>query len=178
MIKIIDDFITKYEQDQVEEILLSDTFPWYAQMNSVDLDEKDFKEIHHYYDGPQLTHTFFNNGDINSSAYDSVKKMFHLDDLGTIIRCKANLKYNVVGSSIDTYNKPHYDSVEDHKVAIYYVNESDGDTWIFDENEKVKERISPKKGRMIFFDGKHLHAASHPIKTKQRCVINIDYKNE
>ena len=26
MIKIVDDFITKYEQDQVEEILLSDTF--------------------------------------------------------------------------------------------------------------------------------------------------------
>ena len=67
--------------------------------------------------------------------------MFHLDDLGTIIRCKANLKYNVVGSSIDTYNKPN-DSVEDHKLWIYYVNESDGDTWIFDENEKVKERIS------------------------------------
>ncbi|MBC8131759.1 MAG: hypothetical protein H7X95_02160, partial [Deltaproteobacteria bacterium] len=78
------------------------------------------------------------------------------------------------------YHNPHVDFYVPHNVALYYVNDSDGDTVVFNEtsdqidleqsarhaNEKKftqLKRISPKKGRMMAFDGRHYHASMHPM---------------
>jgi Putative 2OG-Fe(II) oxygenase len=91
------------------------------------------------------------------------------------------------------YHNPHVDFYEPHVVGLYYVNDSDGDTVVFNEttqtltleqsatfaNEgKFTElaRITPKKGRMVFFDGKHYHASMHPTKTSHRIVVTFDFR--
>jgi hypothetical protein len=37
-------------------------------------------------------------------------------------------------------------------------------------------RISPKKGRMVFFDGKHYHASMHPLENPQRIVVTFNFR--
>ncbi len=72
--------------------------------------------------------------------------------------------------------EPHIDIKDTpHWVCLYYVNDSDGDT-IFYQNDKITEikRISPKKGRIAFFDGSVYHSGSKPS-TTPRGVINISF---
>jgi 2OG-Fe(II) oxygenase superfamily len=91
------------------------------------------------------------------------------------------------------YHNPHVDFYEPHKVALYYVNDSDGDTVVFNETaEQVSveqsvtlansgrftemARIAPRKGRMVFFDGKHYHASMHPTKSAHRIVVTFNFR--
>jgi hypothetical protein len=87
---------------------------------------------------------------------------------------------------------PHIDSFFPHWNAIYYVNDSDGDTFIFNETNDtydagqddiirikenkftVKKRITPKKGKILIFPGKYYHSSSFARESKFRCVINMN----
>ena len=51
---------------------------------------------------------------------------------------------------------PHVDMDGEHHTAVYYVNDSDGDTIIGDE------KVSPKANRVVIFDGKTLHNGHSP----------------
>ena len=82
---------------------------------------------------------------------------------------------------------PHVD-IEDGGglTGIYYINDSDGDTVIFNEkdntpirnNEEISVRkvIKNKRGRLVLFDQSLLHAGCPPIKSNQRLVINFNIK--
>ena len=88
-----------------------------------------------------------------------------------------------------SYDIFHIDLVFPHTVFLYYINDSDGDTIILDKlhnegdpfflendydfsNDKV-ERVSPKKGRVVVFNGFQYHAAGIP-KKDPRCVLNFN----
>jgi hypothetical protein len=107
---------------------------------------------------------------------------------------RANLTLNSAGSSLK-HHLPHIDSFFPHYVAIYYVNDSDGDTIIFNETNDsydsgdadinkiktgpftIKRRVTPKKGKVLIFEGKYYHTSSWPIVNKCRSVININLEN-
>jgi hypothetical protein len=91
------------------------------------------------------------------------------------------------------HHNPHVDFYEPHQVALYYVNDSDGDTVVFEEtsddltleqsarhaNENrftPIERVSPRKGTMVGFDGKHYHASMHPMRHQSRIVVTFDFR--
>jgi hypothetical protein len=90
------------------------------------------------------------------------------------------------------HHNPHVDFSQPHKTAVYYVNDCDGDTVIFKEtvddvpiqmsgrhaNEdkfRVAARVSPAKGKMIAFDGRHYHASNHPMKASKRIAITFNF---
>ena len=53
------------------------------------------------------------------------------------------------------------------------MNDSDGDTILF-KDRKVSKRITPKKNRLLAFNGFKLHASSHPINSIARVVLNYN----
>lgn len=93
----------------------------------------------------------------------------------------------------------HVDTYFSHIVILYYVVSSDGDTIITDkkfkladiENRKLSDglrdetidvryedcnivkRITPKKGRVVVFDGGYYHAGEQS-KQSMRCIINYN----
>ena len=74
--------------------------------------------------------------------------------------------------------KIHTDLNFPHWVCLYYVNDSDGDTILYKDDEKTEiKRISPKKGRIVFFDGSIKHCGSFPSKN-YRSIINFDFLGE
>ncbi len=91
------------------------------------------------------------------------------------------------------FHNPHVDFYEPHMVGLYYVNDSDGDTVVFDQTAdqvSVQEsvtlansgrftemgRVTPQKGRMAFFEGKHYHASMHPMKSSHRIVVTFNFR--
>ena len=74
---------------------------------------------------------------------------------------------------------PHIDICNKiHIVGLYYVMDSDGDTVIYNERKEsetytIKERVSPKQGRMVIFDGGLFHAAEQPLNST-RCIVNYN----
>jgi hypothetical protein len=80
------------------------------------------------------------------------------------------------------HNGVHVDLPSDkpHIACVYYVNGSDGDTIIYENtiggditNLVEHKRVTPKRGRMVFFDGSRYHCSSQPT-INYRCIINFD----
>src|SRR5262249_22323470 len=98
-----------------------------------------------------------------------------------LLRIKANL---LVRSAVPGGPKPfppHVDIPKPHWVMIYYVNDSDGDTLIFDKNypdwanATVVHAVGRKRGRAIFFDGRHYHCGTIPAQNDVRVVLNYNF---
>jgi hypothetical protein len=101
-----------------------------------------------------------------------------------VVRAKCNL------TTITKEKKPswpHVDGRDDHYVFLYYVNDSDGDTVIYNqefvdkqykqEDMTIFKQISPKAGSAIFFNGKYFHTYYSPQKNNIRCVINMNLED-
>ena len=90
------------------------------------------------------------------------------------------------------YNIPHVDlgGVANYKTLIYYPEDSDGDTILFDSKERFGSethveiiqsirgeigRFAPKKGKALYFKGDTIHAGNNPINYPVRTVINFDF---
>jgi 2OG-Fe(II) oxygenase superfamily len=90
------------------------------------------------------------------------------------------------------HHNPHVDFSQPHQTAVYYVNDSDGDTVIFSEtiDEVSVERstefanqnlftvagsVPPKKGKMCCFDGRYYHASSSPTRAAKRIAITFNF---
>jgi len=79
----------------------------------------------------------------------------------------------------ETYGIPHNSHVDrphNHLVALYYMNDSDGDTFFFEgESDKVIHREPVERGKLIVFNGHNkFHASSSPSK-KIRLTLNVNY---
>ena len=83
------------------------------------------------------------------------------------------------------HNGLHVDIPQEHLACVYYLNDSDGDTILYEQtmhnteagskNVKLVEhkRVTPKKGRMVVFDGARYHCSSQP-RNGYRAIINFD----
>ena len=194
MIKFYDNIISKDLQDKIENNLSSNNYAWFLNNDTVGYTgrplDMPLSKVKEYL---QFTHLYY--------AYDNDKKVCvknsndteNIDNLINeindyfkwpkceVYRVKANLQTQFTDNDHDYYNTPHIDFFEMNLLScIYYVNDSDGDTLFFDSSNKLNviERVSPKKGRFVLFDGNILHTGQHPIKNKKRMVVNINLRSE
>ena len=185
---VIDDAISTTIQDEINTDFINPNFPWYLSRSlstvSKEAAEK-FLSNNNVREYVMLVHTFYdtlNGVTVKNSEFtpmlDKILKPL-LGKLGlnsvNLLRCRANLQTQHKNNLPDTHNTPHTDILDDHYVLIYYVNDSDGDTFLFDDDQEIITRISPKKGRALIFNGKTLHAGSHPYTSQLRCIVNIDF---
>jgi hypothetical protein len=100
---------------------------------------------------------------------------------------------------VDKIDKPHIDKPFPHIVGLYYVNDADGDTVIYKETHNrvldpqakklwsdlnaseikpesltIEQTVSPKKGRLVFFNGNRYHSSTQPT-SGPRCVLNFNF---
>ena len=104
-----------------------------------------------------------------------------------IQRIKANFNSREVIENKGSCYVPHVD-IENGGgwTGIYYINDSDGDTVIFNEKTNnpvrnqeeisVKQVVQNKKGRFVLFNQDNLHAGCPPIENDNRLVINYNIK--
>ena len=195
MIKVFDDFISERYANEIEQRLFGNFFPWYfAPDVSVDaslLDQSKYKLR------PAAFHMLRQNSITNSNFYEFIEPMIiaAADKAGIeykdVYKCRAFLQYPLADSIIKN-SKPdpaHIDDEEPHIVVLYYVMDSDGDTIIYDkkwdgiedrhvygsqyDNWNIEQKVTPKKGRVVVFDGRYFHTAEQP-RNNLRCVLNAN----
>ena len=182
-IKIIDNFLSLKNHKEILNTLTSNCFEWYIQENNLTVDKKIYLKNKNIYkniiESFQMCHGFYNQEkNINSNKFYLIEnfiKKFALKNKTNkiqIIRAKANILFKQ-NRLLTQHNTPHVDFNQKHKVLLYYVNDSDGDTLFF-KNKKIIKRVSPKSNRLIIFDGDILHAGSNPLKSDYRIVLNIN----
>lgn len=171
--QIIDQYFSKQIQDEIESVLSSNDFPWFFIPETVSGDKESklpkFKNTKNTFG---FKHFLYDFNEVNSNYFKDFNNLFKFNNL---IRAKINLLTPIAGYKKNNHNQPHVDiDDKEHVTKIYYVNDSDGDTFFFDKNHKLIQRVTPKKGRLIVFNGLILHAGSNPIKFDRRMVININ----
>ena len=181
---VIDDIIPKKYQDCIQDTFFGSNFSWFF--------EPDITFVNKQIDNYGFHHTFQRNtGEVNSEFLKFVMPLVFTGvdklkvDYTEVIQARAFLQ--TLREDKKLHNKPHVDLHYPHLVFLYYVNQTDGDTFIFEETSKdtfnikkdhqfkIKKRVSPKKGRGVFFNGESYHASSNPT-GNPRCVINFDLK--
>lgn len=96
-------------------------------------------------------------------------------------------------SDYDPKDLTHVDTGQDHIAMIYYINDSTGSTHIYENIEgnnaetynknfhgvdhsklKIIDKIEPKKGRVLVFDGNLHHHGDYPVEGN-RFIINFNF---
>lgn len=187
--KIIDGVVSNAYQDAVEEALLSVRFPWYLNRNTVDEAYGSVYGTENTIEAPQLTHTFIRQRTPQSEYAQFISLIPNTLMLTENVRTdkpyrvKANLNFKVPNCARTEHFTTHVDLYgEDKKsldgviTCIYYVNDCDGDTIFFSPNGKEEiGRVSPKKGRIVYFDANIPHAGQPPVNADLRCLINFNF---
>lgn len=197
---IIDNILPQDISDKIEETVTSNLFPWYILR---DIQKEKLYDDNEYkvssnkktLNTIQLSHGVFDfqnkNSQVNSELFDLTKKItdiccdkFYISP--KYLRMKYNLLMNHSKNKKGIHNTPHVDNpFIDNYSMIYYVNDSDGDTFIFnqtyqfDNPQKIKKfsvfkKIEPRKNRAILFPGRYFHASSNPIRNEHRIVLNVN----
>jgi hypothetical protein len=193
---VIDDFLPIEFQDSIVRMLTEHEFPWNFFPYSVS--EKEYPLDEHYHiDSPfkehiQFRHVFASEGKIVSPFFEYIAPLIGeyqqlLGEKDTYLqRIKANL---LMPQSGPKTQQPHTDGMRlidgvynsiGRKTLLYYVNDSDGDTILYDKYflgeplglVKEHQRISPKKGRAVIFDSNQIHGGTCPTDSDYRMVIN------
>ena len=184
-ILVIDDFIDKEYQQKIKENLMGDNdFPWYY------IDDVTAAYEEGNQGRPGLSHVYVEYDNEGTSKIISTFHELFLPLLNRacqvlqvprakIIQGRSFLQFplNLNSSEDDT---PHIDldEGERHIVVLYYVVTSDGDTVIYNERTQsdvytVKQKVPPKQGRVVIFDGGLYHTAQQALR-KHRCIVNYN----
>ena len=203
MYKIIDNFLPKETQDELEEALTSykysmsvgtvyeeyrKTQPLLKTLPKSEVIQFESKIVA---DGscmfPDEDEIYFRqiwNTFIKANIEDVVCNLSTSNDL-VLTRMKSNvLPKQKKGLFGHIHHTPHIDCAESDRFTniscIYYVNDSDGPTVLYNEysadNPKkltVFKKIPPKKGRLLAFHSNRYHTSSSPRRSQYRNIINM-----
>lgn len=182
--KIIDNFITKQEQEDFEDYVSTENFPYRLYRTHRYSSEVEERWTH----APmQMSHHLYDSESDKASPHLPIIRKFtkKLDiEFGRvqILRAKVNLTFPYPPKMNYEFQVPHvdlqYDNGDpvDHKVLLYYINQTDGPTYFFDDSYQIIDTVYPKKGRAVIFDGSQIHAASNPVHNPFRFILNVDFK--
>ena len=188
---VIDDFIEKEYQEQIKNVLLGSQpfddqeFPWYYIEDVTASGDDDSQHR------PAMSHQYVEyhdetTGVVSSDFHDMFIPMlqraafkFRMPYVNALqgrsfLQFPTNKRMSVDLPHIDIYSRKHL-------VCLYYVCDSDGDTIIYNEREKdrpdgiytIKQKVTPKQGRVVIFDGGQYHTAQQ-CKDRIRCIANYN----
>ena len=191
-ITVIDDFIDKDYQEKIKLQLLGgfdrkknhhdSDFPWFYIEDVTAAGDEDSQHR------PGLGHQYVEFDDISpgivvSDYHDLMIPMLKkvgfrvgISDV-KVIQGRSFLQFPI--KERGEPDLPHIDIMDkNHIVGLYYVVDSDGDTIIYNERKEsktytIKQKVTPKQGRIVIFDGGLYHTAEQPL-NNTRCIINYN----
>jgi hypothetical protein len=177
---IIDDIVSKQHQEFIKNYFLSHSINWYFQKDITY--EENIEIAKQNYGFSNVIYNFPTSKKLEPEYYITIPLIYITAEkidvkIQEILRIRTFLQLPVNNQSNDI-NNPHRDLNINHLIMLYYVNDSDGDTIIYNETEPsdnytIKEIVKPKQGRIVIFDGRYYHSSSRPT-FGPRCIININ----
>jgi hypothetical protein len=189
MIKILNNVTSNSAVQHLEKCLLN--HPWYYLKDTA---YNQFEENQKPYD-PSWVHFLYNNEESLSDLKPLAESILFTAlerlnlSISKVIRIRAGL---TTRTPYPVIHSPHVDWDNHHMTAVYYVNDSDGDTIFYKEkrdeslsvnshewskNRKftVDQTITPVADRMVVFNGLNYHSSTTPCNVDYRLVINFNW---
>lgn len=184
---VIDDIISKKEQEKFLNIIENTNLNWLKAKN---ITGKYGKQEGKEFPGKillDIPNEIFN--EFVEKIQNNIFKKINVDCI-KVIRNKINWT-TPIHTEYESIHLLHIDNSSEHLVIIYYINDSTGDTFIF-QNEngdnsqeiykhfnneidynkfQILKNISPKMGRVVVFNGLLHHYGDYP-KEGNRFVLN------
>ena len=186
-VTIIDQAVPKNVQEAIKSVALGEKVSWYRQSRATykETDARIFPVTPDAIDVQQFTHAIYELTQPVSQLFSSMLPVITAipHTIKQLIRIKMNLGVYAKLDNENSYGMPHVDFTEISEpliTAIYYVNDSSGDTVIFNERFgskgplTVKTRVTPQQGRLVVFDGSLLHSGNTPRSNTPRVNVNIN----
>jgi len=188
MLTIIDNFLPVNEHLKLLNYMTSQEFPWFYMSHASRAPGSFIPE--NAIETFAMTHSIHSKEDgMTSYTIDNFAPFLnalekHYNNTIEIFRVRAGLKTPKQGFTEQNYNIPHVDYFFPHTTAVYYVNDSDGDTVMFNQEFNtfpepteftIQQRTKPQANRIILFNGLQYHTASNPINTDTRIILNINF---
>jgi len=174
--KICDDVMPKCLQDDLEDYFMGPYASWTFVRDSTygnRLDALSDTQV------PSFAITCLVEGSIINEAIFSISRPILLClcnkfdiDYSSVLRMRYGMH---IPTPAPEHNNPHIDFNVPHTTALYYLNDSDGDTFFFGNDGSIINRVTPKKGRAVVFNGSIKHASSVPTKDP-RIVLNLNFR--
>jgi len=207
-IKYVKDFLPIGYQDDIIKTVKD--MPWYWHEKITFYSDHVYADPNSEFDDPKISDAFafshlcFDDtaGGPKSQYYEFFSPIlrfleFKLNIRVTeLLRLRLRLSTQYPGHTLEKYNPPHVDimSTDSFKTFVYYVDDSDGDTVVFDKkydnginhtlllknelNLRPLIRSAPKKGEGVYFDGRYYHSGNSPVNHRSRYIVNFDFKIE
>ena len=179
MIQIFDNIFTDEEIKEIYDVTISPTFAYYHNFETYTEDERDprlvGKDLSRFSSFEYMAHQIVYEGKTYSNADQLSNKI--LD----IIKSRTDLTFkNVITARIHLLTPgkplialPHIDTDYPHKVVLYYVNTTNGNTIFYDDDLNITHEVEPVGGRFVVFDGNTLHGNVLP-ENNHRIVFNFN----
>jgi hypothetical protein len=162
-INIFNNFLEKKDHIFIKNNLYSEHFPWYYN------NYKTTQAYENILNEFQFVHNFYGENMIKSNFFNILEPILKKINPLSILRIKANL--NTVCSEIFNFSfHKDFDSTENIKTGIYYVNSNNGKT-VFEN----KKEILSEENKFISFPCYLKHAATTHTDEKIRLVINFNW---
>lgn len=190
--QVIDDLFTKEQQELIETATLR--IPWFFQDNTCDFSyiPNYPKKIKGVTETPFFVNMLFDDFKPQSEYFKYYSHIVGILEQRTgrpymnrLFRMKANMYLQQPTYPQGHFHTPHVDvydektdTIGEGEIFLYYVDDSDGETFMFNERfpaQSVTKKISvrPKKGRGVLFDLQALHASSPPRTHDRRMTLNF-----
>ena len=199
---ILDDFIEKNLQNKIEDAIfdcnwkfvMDNTYDY--NVNSMGIKYRKILNPFEWDISPSIITNVLSNQKFFNLFYPVVEKTCNYIDFNVdeISRCIAGIEGVQLIRKKNKICNIHINQKHPHLILLYYVNDVDGETILFDktisdiedDNEtyldekyefNIMDKIMPKRGRILLFDGRTYHSASSPT-TGIRCIITLDLFGE
>lgn len=201
--KFIQDLADDTYKNRIKNSLLGKGFQWFYE-NSITKNYIDNRQV--IPEGVELpeglirnpskfVHVLFSENLVNSESIDFIIKITKsLEEkegiiISTLISATCNLLTKDVSLPENSYNLPRVESSkslqENIYTLLYYVNDSDGDTFLFNEtygsdrnNLTINITQTPQEGCGLLFEGNLYYADSSPRISENRAVITIVFETD
>ena len=199
---ILDDLIEEEIQNKIEDAMFDCN--WLFAMDNIyrynallmGMKYRKFLNPFEYDISPSIITNLQTNQKIFKLFYPVIEKTCnHINfNLEQISRFIAGIQGVQVIRKQNKVCNIHINQKTPHLVLLYYVNGANGETLLFDKTiDDIKDddimyleerhefnvvnKIMPKQGRILLFDGRTYHSASSPT-TEMRCIITLDLFGE
>lgn len=204
---VINDIVEKEIQNCILESILGDNhFPWFLSHRIGNPESYPFGTYPTITDNKITDSEGFyhmaHNGELESHTFKIFEPVLqnYLSVFNKVITkiLRIRLRYTSPALNHNNYKyaAPHIDDYnsQEFKTIVYYINDSDGDTILFDKiydptkdikidtykfhNLKEVFRFTPKKGTALVFNGFRYHSGNFPINYNSRIIANYDFLEE
>jgi len=175
--KIIDNFLAKYYLQHLQDNFLGNNSSW--SFNDSLTGDDSLEVLGSFGFGIKLHWNGYFTGSYEStlirglvfSAQEKVEEVF--GESLEIVRARADM---TVFNPLNHRHELHTDFQYEHMTAIFYLNNSDGNTILFDRDGKnVLAEVEPVENRLLIFDGLLQHTGHSPSNHKSRVLINMNF---